>query len=60
MRKKLFGSFATTSSSSEFLEYLVQVAVENAVDVSPAFFDAVVGDAVLGEVVGSYLFRTLS
>ena len=45
---------------SKRLNYLIQVAGENAFNVVPGFFDAVIGDAILQEIVGSYFFRAIS
>ena len=44
----------------EFFDDIVDVAVEGSRDTTAAVADAVVGDAILGEVVGADLFTAVT
>lgn len=44
----------------EARENAFEVSGEDSFDIAPGFFDAVIGDAILGEVVGANLFTAVT
>ena len=44
----------------ECIEYFVEVAVHYSINIAPAFFNSMIGNSVLGEIICSYLFGTVA